>query len=119
MKKYPDQLVAVRDGRVIASAYCLRDFIKLLKERGFEPTEVWTHSFLTAPVLVLLRYAARLNRLVRGSFRRWEFCSSCRGSVAPPSSVIMPPLPAVSDDAGWVADGDASVPARQGAEADS
>jgi hypothetical protein len=43
--KYPDQFVAVHEGCVLAHAYDIRDLILMLKDKGFEPTQVWVHSF--------------------------------------------------------------------------
>ncbi|MGH2586610.1 MAG: DUF5678 domain-containing protein [Dehalococcoidia bacterium] len=45
---YPDQFVAVKDDRVVAVSYDLRDLIADLRQQGLEPTDVWLHFFATA-----------------------------------------------------------------------
>jgi hypothetical protein len=52
-RKYPDQFVAVRDGRGIAVAYDLRDLVADPREQGLQPTDVWLHFFNTATSVAL------------------------------------------------------------------
>ena len=51
--KYPDQFVAVRDGRVVATAYDLRDVLAAVRAQGFDPTDTWIHHFATASSVAL------------------------------------------------------------------
>jgi hypothetical protein len=53
LAKYPDQFVAVRDGRVVATAYDLRDVLASLRAQGLEPTETWIQHFATASSVAL------------------------------------------------------------------
>jgi hypothetical protein len=45
---YPDQFVAVKNGRVVVVSYDLRDLIADLSKQGLAPTDVWLHFFATA-----------------------------------------------------------------------
>jgi len=48
LREYPDQFVAVKDGRIVAVSYDLRDLIADLRQHGMEPVDVWLHFFATA-----------------------------------------------------------------------
>ena len=53
LEQYPDQFVAVRDDRVVAVAYDLRDLLSSLRRQGLEPTDTWIHHFATTSSVAL------------------------------------------------------------------
>jgi hypothetical protein len=53
LHRYPDQFVAVRDGRVVAVSDHLSGLTASLKELGLQPTDVWSHYFMTTTDLAL------------------------------------------------------------------
>ncbi len=42
IQRYPDQFVAVQNGKVVANAPGLTELVDLLESKGIEPTKVWT-----------------------------------------------------------------------------
>lgn len=47
LARYPDQFVAVHDGRVIASSAHLVDLLDQIERLGLKPTQVWSKYFAT------------------------------------------------------------------------
>ncbi len=47
LEQFPDQFVAVHDGRVVATSTDLQDILRALDERGLDPRKVWVR-FVTA-----------------------------------------------------------------------
>lgn len=54
LAKYTDQFVAVKDGRVVATSYDLRDLLGALREQGLDPKKTWLHFFASESAVALL-----------------------------------------------------------------
>jgi hypothetical protein len=54
LEKYRNQFVAVRDGKVVATSYDIRDFLQELRRMGLDPKKTWFHYFADETAAALL-----------------------------------------------------------------
>jgi Family of unknown function (DUF5678) len=54
LEQYPDQFVAVREGKVIAANPDLQQLLRSLKQQGIEPRDVWLRFLATDPRRLML-----------------------------------------------------------------
>ena len=54
LERYPDQFVAVHDGRVIATSRHLRELVALVRGQGLKPTDVWVRFLAKTPRRILV-----------------------------------------------------------------
>ena len=47
LEQYPEQLVAVHDGKVVAAGLDLQEILSTIRDMGLDPTDVWVR-FITA-----------------------------------------------------------------------
>jgi hypothetical protein len=54
LAKYPEQFVAVVDGKVVAASTDLQALLQLLRAQRIEPTQAWTRFLTAHPERVIL-----------------------------------------------------------------
>ncbi len=54
LEKYPEQLVAVHEGAVVATSHDLQQLVFMVRDKGLDPREVWVRFITVDPLHMLL-----------------------------------------------------------------